>query len=63
MGGGAFIVDTDCESRTLANASGLGGTFSVTCQNIYSEGDKVKIQVKANTTGNFNVLNYVLTIK
>jgi len=63
MGGGAFMVDTDCESRTLANSSGLGGTFSVTCQNIYNEGDKIKIQVKANTTGNFNVLNYVLTIK
>ena len=61
--GAGFVVDTVCESRTFANATGLGGTFSVTCQNVYTEGDKVKIMVKADTGGNFNVLNYVLTIK
>jgi hypothetical protein len=61
--GAGFVTDTVCESRTFANATGLGGTFTVACQNTYNEGDKIKIQVKADTGGNFNVLNYVLTIK
>jgi hypothetical protein len=61
--GAGFVTDTVCESRTFANATGLGGTFTVACQNVYNEGDKIKIQVKADTGGNFNVLNYVLTIK